>query len=130
MKKNYWWRIYLIILSILVLIISYIGSCDYDISRCFWGNKILITRTLVHVFLSILFISPLIFLGLSAYLTLCFMAIRKKKSGVSLDIRKKSTGNFPSVSVNIRKKSCVSVENVSWEKPKNSGNFPEKVLTP
>ena len=61
MKKTYWWRICLIMLSVVVLLLAYIGPCKYNISRCFWGNYILITRTLFHIFLTILAISPVLF---------------------------------------------------------------------
>lgn len=61
MKKTYWWRIAVIIFSMVVLLLVYVGPCKYDISRCFWGNYILITRTIFHIFLAILIISPTLF---------------------------------------------------------------------
>lgn len=62
MKKTYWWRITLIFVAVLILLISYIGPCNYKISRCFWGNSIYIIRAVFHIFLAVLVVSlPLCF---------------------------------------------------------------------
>ena len=55
-------RIVLLVVSLSVLITSYIGPCDYNINRCLGGNSIIVIRTLFHIFLSIFIISPFLFL--------------------------------------------------------------------
>ncbi len=54
MQKTYWWRIGLLVVSLIVLLIAYIEPCNYKLTRCLWGNSILITRTFFHIFLAIL----------------------------------------------------------------------------
>lgn len=62
MQKTYWWRIALVVVSLAVLIISYVGPCGYNLGRCLGGNNIIVVRTLFHIFLAIFTVSPFLFL--------------------------------------------------------------------
>ncbi|HAI74470.1 MAG TPA: hypothetical protein DCS28_01400 [Candidatus Moranbacteria bacterium] len=61
MQKTYWWRIGLLVASLVILLGSYIGQCDYKIVKCFGGNSIPITRTVVHFSFAIFAISIFLF---------------------------------------------------------------------
>lgn len=61
MKKTWWWRIMLVGLSAVVLLISYIGPCNFNFNRCLGGNSIIITRTVFHIFLAVFVISSFLF---------------------------------------------------------------------
>lgn len=51
----------MIIFCILILLSAYIGYCEYRLSKCLFGNSILMTRTFFHFSLSLLAVSPLLF---------------------------------------------------------------------
>jgi hypothetical protein len=61
MKKNYWWRIGLIVLCLIILSMAFIGPCNLNIEKCLGGDSIFITRTFFHIFLSLFLISPFLF---------------------------------------------------------------------
>lgn len=44
-----------------VLVLLYIGPCNFRLTRCFWGNSIYLVRTLFHYLLAALAISPILF---------------------------------------------------------------------
>ncbi len=41
--------------------ISFVGPCNFNLSKCLGGNSILVTRTLFHFSLSLLIVSPFLF---------------------------------------------------------------------
>ena len=60
-RKIFWVKSSGLFLSTMALITLYFGSCDLKLNRCFWGNDILVSRTLFHIFLSMAIILPLSF---------------------------------------------------------------------
>jgi hypothetical protein len=61
MDKTYRWRIALSSASFLILLIAYTFFCESRMSRCLWGDSILVTRTIFHFTLSLLVVSPVLF---------------------------------------------------------------------
>lgn len=59
--KNYWWRLVVTAIAMGILLIAYIGPCDFRLSRCLGGDSIYMVRTIFHIFLAILIISPFLF---------------------------------------------------------------------
>ncbi|QQS61139.1 MAG: hypothetical protein IPN70_04625 [Candidatus Moraniibacteriota bacterium] len=44
-----------------ILLFSFIGPCNFSFGKCIGGDSILITRTLFHIALSLLIVSPFLF---------------------------------------------------------------------
>ena len=61
MKKTYWWRVLIIIVTSSIIFLSYVVLCDFNSGRCFGGNSIPTTRFFVHISLSLLITSPFLF---------------------------------------------------------------------
>lgn len=61
MKKTYWWRVILFIVSIVAIAISYYGPCEHNLNKCFYGNYILVTRTIFHMSLALLLLGIVLF---------------------------------------------------------------------
>jgi len=62
MQKTYWWRAMLTVFSLAVLGGLFVSLCDFKFGKCIGGDSILIARTFFHVFLSVLIVSPFLFL--------------------------------------------------------------------
>lgn len=62
MQKTYWWRKILTGVSSAVLLISYVGPCNFKFTKCLGGNSIPLERTIFHIFLTTLIISLVLFL--------------------------------------------------------------------
>jgi hypothetical protein len=61
MKIVRWIKIGLILLPLAVLVSAYLGPCNSSIAKCFFGNYILVARTLVHFSLALLIMTPIVF---------------------------------------------------------------------
>ncbi|MFA7208822.1 MAG: hypothetical protein WC120_00905 [Parcubacteria group bacterium] len=60
-KKTYWWKISLFVAALTMLILEYVGVCDFKFGRCIGGNSIPVIRTSFHLFLAIFIISIFLF---------------------------------------------------------------------
>lgn len=61
MKKTYWWRVVVIFIILSLFALFYYWPCENRLSRCMWGNNIVIVRTVFHFGLGILAIIPFLF---------------------------------------------------------------------